>query len=135
VRQYLFDSEPLAAAGRETLLGGDASGRDSEPGAGVDLGFFSREELPAELPAGLFDLKEGEVSDPVPLEGMFSLFQVTQRDPAGGHTLESEEPRIRQSLLAARRETALRQWLTQASAKARIKVRGDLLEKLVEGKP
>jgi len=135
VRQYLFDSEPLAAAARETLLGGGARDGDGDPAGGVDLGFFSREELPPELPAALFDMKAGEVSEPVPLEGMFSLFEVTQRDPAGAQTLESEEPRIRQSLLAARRETALRQWLAQASAKATVKVRGDLLEKLVEGKP
>jgi len=131
VRQYLFDSEPLALSARETLLAG---GGDADPGGGVDLGFFSREELPPELPAALFRLSEGEVSVPVPLEGAFSLFQVTQRDPGGARTLESEEPRIRQSLLAARREAALRQWLAQASQEATVKVRGDLLEKLIEGK-
>jgi hypothetical protein len=136
LRQYLFESAPRAAAGRESLLdGGAVPGESGAAAGGVDLGFFSREELPEDLPPGLFGLKEGEVSEPVRLEEGFSLFQVTEREPARARTLESEEPRIRESLLSARRETALRQWLARASARATVKVRSDLLEKLVEGKP
>jgi hypothetical protein len=136
VRQYLFESASLAAAAREKLLGRGVVELDGDPAAGgVDLGFFSREELPPELPGELFGMKEGEVSAPVPLEGTFSLFQVTQKEPARARTLESEEARIRESLLSARREAALRQWLAQASAKATVKVRAELLEKLIEGKP
>jgi parvulin-like peptidyl-prolyl isomerase len=135
VRQYLFDSASLAAAAREKLLGGGVVDVGGDSAAdGVDLGFFSREELPTELPQELFRLKEGEVSEPVPLACTFSLFQVTQREPARAQTLESEEARIRESLLSVRRETALRQWLAQASAKATVKVRAELLEKLVGGK-
>ncbi len=136
VRQYLFDSAAAAAAGKEQLLeGGALVGESAADGGGVDLGYFSREELPPELPQGLFGLKKGEVSDPVPLEGTFSLFQVTDREPARLRSLQSEEPRIREALLSARREAALRQWLAQASARATVKVRAELLEKLVEGKP
>jgi hypothetical protein len=136
VRQYLFDSVSLAGAAREKLLGRGVVDMESDSAAGgVDLGFFSRDELPPELPRELFGLEEGEVSEPVPLEGTFSLFQVTQREPARAQTLESEEARIRESLLSLRRETALRQWLAQASAKATVKVRAELLDKLTEGKP
>jgi parvulin-like peptidyl-prolyl isomerase len=136
VRQFLFDSASLASGAREKLLDGSGVNVEGDAAAGgVDLGFFSREELPAELPQELFLLKEGEVGDPVPLEGTFSLFQVTQREPARARTLESEEARIRNSLLSVRREEALRQWLAQASAKATVKVRAELLENLVEGKP
>jgi parvulin-like peptidyl-prolyl isomerase len=135
VRQYLFDSAALAEAAREKLFGGGAVDVDGDSGGGVDLGFFSREELPAELPQELFRLREGEVSGPVPIDCTYSLFQVTQREPARAQTLESEEARIRESLLSMRRETALRQWLAQRSAKAAVKVRAELLEKLVGGKP
>ncbi|PJB31354.1 MAG: hypothetical protein CO109_10420 [Deltaproteobacteria bacterium CG_4_9_14_3_um_filter_65_9] len=136
VRQYLFDSAERAAAAREKRqvgrpVGGDAGDRSIE---GVDLGFFDRDELPPEIPAGVFDLPEGGVSEPVSGEGGTSLFQVTRREAARTQTLRSEEARIRESILAPRREAAFRRWLTQATSGAKVKVRAELLQKLVEGK-
>ena len=108
VRQYLFDSASLAVAGREQLLQDAAVAAENGPAAGgVDLGYFSRDDLPAELPPELFRLKDGEVSEPVPLEGTFSVCPVTGREPARARTLESESGRIR----------------------------AEILERLVEGKP
>jgi peptidyl-prolyl cis-trans isomerase D len=136
VRQYLFDSAERAAVARAKLqagrpVGGDAGDRSVE---GVDLGFFRRDELPPELPAGMFDLPEGGVGEPVPGEGVTSLFQVTRREAAREQTLRSEEARIRESILAPRREAAFRRWLAQATAEARVKVNAELLQKLVEEK-
>ncbi len=136
VRQYLFDSAERAAVAREKLqagrpVGGDAGDRSVE---GVDLGFFRRDELPPELPAGVFDLPEGGVSEPVPGEGVTSLFLVTGREAARAQTLRSEEARIRESILAPRREAAFRRWLAQATAGAKVKVHAELLQKLVEEK-
>ncbi|TRZ98580.1 MAG: peptidyl-prolyl cis-trans isomerase [Deltaproteobacteria bacterium] len=136
VRQYLFDSAERAAVAREKmqaakLVGGDAGDRSVE---GVDLGFFRRDELPPEIPAGVFDLPEGGVSEPVPGEGVTSLFRVTRREVAGVQTLGSEEARIRGSILAPRREEAFRRWLAQATAGARVKVHAELLQKLMEEK-
>lgn len=133
VRQYLFDSAERAAVEREKLQAGGPVGGD--PGSeGVDLGFFRREELPPELPAELFDLPEGGVSGPVPGDGVVSLFRVTQREAARAQTLRSEEARIRESILAPRREAAFRRWLAQATAEAKVKVNAELLRKLVEEK-
>jgi len=136
VRQYLFDSVQRAAVAREKLqageqAGGDGGDRSSE---GVDLGFFGREELPPELPAELFGLPEGGVSEPVSGDGVVSLFQVTRREAAREQTLRSEEARIRESILAPRREEAFRRWLAQATAGAKVKVHAELLQKLVEEK-
>jgi peptidyl-prolyl cis-trans isomerase D len=138
VRQYLFDSAERAAAAREKLqagrpAGGGAGDRSVE---GVDLGFFRRDELPPELPAGVFDLPEGGVSEPISGEGVTSLFQVTGREAARAPTLLSEEARIRESILAPRREAAFRRWLAQATAGERVKVKvhAELLQKLVEEK-
>jgi peptidyl-prolyl cis-trans isomerase SurA len=136
VRQYLFDSAEHAAVAREKLLegrlaGGDAGDPSSE---GVDLGFFRRDELPPELPSGVFELPEGGVSDPVPGDDVTSLFQVTRREAARAQTLRGEEARIRESLLAPRREAAFRRWLAQATTGARVKVHAELLQKLVEEK-
>lgn len=136
LRQYLFDTPGGAAVEREKLQAGrpvvgDAGGPSIE---GVDLGFFRRDELPPELPAGVFDLPEGGVSEPVPGEGVTSLFQVTRREAARVQTLQTEEARIRESILAPRREEAFRRWLAQATAGAKVKVHAELLQKLVEGK-
>jgi len=136
VRQYLYDSAESAAVAREKLQAGrPVGGDDGDPsGEGVDLGFFRRDELPPELPAGVFDLPEGGVSEPVAGESATSLFQVTRREAARAQTLGSEEARIRESILAPRREAAFRRWLAQATTEAKVKVHADLLQKLVEEK-
>jgi hypothetical protein len=136
VRQYLFESAERAAAARGKLQDGwPVEGGAGDPSVeGVDLGFFRRDELPLELPAGVFELPEGGVSEPVPGEGVTSLFQVTRREAARAKTLRSEEARIRESILAPRREAAFRRWLAQASAGAKVKVRAELVQKLVEEK-
>jgi len=136
VRQYLFDSAGRAADAREKLRAGEHAGGDAGElsAEGVDLGFFGREELPPELPAELFDLPEGGVSEPVSGDGVASLFQVTRREAARAQTLRSEEARIRESILAPRREEAFRRWLAQATSGAKVKVHAELLQKLVEEK-
>jgi parvulin-like peptidyl-prolyl isomerase len=135
VRQHLFDSMEAAAAAREKLPRSGAGDPEGDPAAsGVDLGFFSKDDLPPELPQELFRLKEGDVSEPVLREGTASLFQVTKREAARVPSLRTEEGRIREAILSGRREEAFRQWLAQASAKSSVKVRSELLEKLVEGK-
>jgi parvulin-like peptidyl-prolyl isomerase len=136
VRQFLFESAESAAAAREKLQAGRPVGGDAgDPSVeGVDLGFFRRDELPPELPAEVFDLPEGGVSEAVPGEGVTSLFQVTRREAARARTLRGEEARIRESILAPRREAAFRQWLAQATAGAKVKVHAELVKKLVEEK-
>jgi hypothetical protein len=63
-----------------------------------------------------------------------SLFQVTRREAARAQTLRSEEARIRESILAHRREAEFRRWLAQATAGAKVKVHAELMQKLVEEK-
>ncbi|MBP2673801.1 MAG: peptidylprolyl cis-trans isomerase lipoprotein, PpiC-type [Deltaproteobacteria bacterium] len=135
VRQFLFESVALAEAARGRLLGKRTPGGEGGFAAeGVDLGFFSRKELPPELPRELFRMKEGELSEPVLLEDSVSLFRIEERELARPQSLETEEKRIRESLLAARREEAFRRWLSDACVKADVKIRADLLEKLVAGR-
>ena len=136
VRQYLFDSAERAAVAREKLQAGRVVDGDvGDPSAeGVDLGSFRRDELPPEIPGGVFDLPEGGISEPVPGDGVTSLFRVTRREATGTQTLASEEERIRESILAPRREAAFRRWLVQATTGVKVKVNAELLQKLVEGK-
>jgi hypothetical protein len=134
IRQYLFDSAERATAARDKLPAGrSVEGVVGDPSVeGVDLGFFRRDELPPELPAGVFDLPEGSVTGPVPGDGSTSLFQVTRKEAARTQTLHSEEGRIREAILAPRREAAFRRWLERATAGAKVKVQAELLQKLVE---
>jgi len=136
VRQYLFDTAEHAAAARAKLRESPpAAGGTGDPSTeGIDLGAFSREELPPEIPADLFSLPEGEIGEPVSGDGVVSLFRVTRREPARAQTLQSEEARIRESLLAPRREAAFARWLAGATAAAKVKVHAELLRNLLEEK-
>jgi len=134
VRQFLFGSTEEAMDARNRLLREKGLGGRSPDGKGVDLGFFTREELPPELPRGLFDMRPGEVSEPVFLEDSVSLFRVEEREEARPQSLETEGGRIRESLLSGRREEAFRRWLSEACVAATVRVRKDLLEQLLEGK-
>jgi len=134
VRQFLFASASLAEAARARLLRKGFSGEGGSDDGGIDLGFFSLEELPPELPRELFDMPEGGLSDPVPLVGSVGLFRIEEKEPARPRSPETERERIRESLLAGRREEAFRRWLAGAGGKADVKIREDLLEILVAGK-
>jgi hypothetical protein len=136
VRQFLFDSAERAAEARAALQAGRPTGGIvGDPSVeGIDLGFFRRDELPPEIPAGVFDLPEEGVSEPVPGDGVTSLFQVTGREAARAQTLRSEEATIRESILGPRREASFRRWLAQATAGAKVKVHAELLQKLIEEK-
>jgi hypothetical protein len=134
VRQFLFGSAAQAGEARDRLLKAGGPAGDGIAADGVDLGFFTKEQLPPELPPELFRMKEGEVTGPVSLEGSVSLFRVDRREPAGGPAQEGEEQRIREALLSGKREAAYRQWLAQALGNASVKVHPELLEKLFERK-
>jgi len=58
----------------------------------------------------------------------------SRREAARSQSLHEEEARIRESILAPRREAAFSRWLAQATSGARVKVNAQLLQKLVEEK-
>jgi parvulin-like peptidyl-prolyl isomerase len=140
VRQLLFGSEESALSARRRIEEGEnpekvvdrfATG-ESRPTA-ADLGDVTREDLPEELAAELFSLKEGGVSGVVPREQSFSLFVVIRREPAGTLSLAAAAPDIREELLQSRREEAFRSWLRTQVGKADIRVQEALLDQLAEG--
>lgn len=141
LRQFLFDTEENAREARRMIQDGEGPeevvGRfttgDFRP-ATADLGYVTREDLPKEIAADLFALKEGEVSGVVSREQMFSLFLVTRKEPARTLTLAAAAPEIREELLRARKEEAFRSWLTAQVAKADVRVQEALLERFAEGK-
>lgn len=137
VRQFLFPSEEAAREARsrieeggppEEILYGAFSG-DVRPTV-AELGEVAREDLPPEIAAELFALKDGGVSGIIPWEQSYSLFRVIRREGAGTPSLAAAAPRIREEILRARREEAFRSWLTARVGKADIRVQEALLDQL-----
>ncbi|HZW37492.1 MAG: peptidyl-prolyl cis-trans isomerase [Deltaproteobacteria bacterium] len=140
VRQFLFPSEESAVDARGRIENGETpddvlhrySAGDVRPTV-AELGDVSREDLPADIAAELFPMKEGGVSGVVVREQSYSFFQVERKEPAGKPSLADAAPQIREELLRARREEAFRAWLTSQEGRAKIKVEEALLERLAEG--
>jgi parvulin-like peptidyl-prolyl isomerase len=135
VRQFLFDNGEAAGKARALIREGESPeevvGRFAEGDVRpvtVDLGEVAREDLPEEIAAELFALKEGGVSTIFPREESFSLFLVVRKEPARTPTLASSGPEIREELLRARREQAFRSWLTGQVGKADIRIQETLLD-------
>ncbi|HDM43518.1 MAG TPA: hypothetical protein ENG29_03930, partial [Firmicutes bacterium] len=53
--------------------------------AGGDMGYRARSELPNEVSSVVFNLNEGEITDPIKLEVGFSIFQVVDRLGVGDY--------------------------------------------------
>ncbi len=140
VRQFLFSSEENALGVRRLIEDGETpeeilhrvSSGEAQPTV-AELEEVTREDLPPEIAAELFSLKEGGVSGVVKREQSYSLFQVVRREPAGMLTLAAATPEIREELRRARREEAFRSWLTAQVGKADIRVQEELLDQLAGG--
>ena len=140
VRQFLFSSEENALDARRLIEEGEkpeeilhrVSAGEAQPTV-AELGEVTREDLPPEIAAELFSLKEGGVSGVVMREQSYSLFQVILRSPAGTLTLAAATPEIREELRRARREEAFHSWLTAQVGKADIRVQEALLDRLAGG--
>ena len=140
VSQFLFDSEESALSARKRIEEGESPGKVVErfstgevrPTA-AHLGDVSREDLPTELAAELFSLKEGGVSGVVPRDRGFSLFVVVRKEPAHTLSLADAAPEIREELLRGRREEAFRSWLRAQVGKADIRVQEALVDQMAGG--
>jgi parvulin-like peptidyl-prolyl isomerase len=138
VRQMLFSSEDEARRARERIRSGAEPERVTRlsPGhslpAVVDLGSFSRDELPAGIPEDLFALPEGGVSRAVRHGEAVSLFLVVRREPARPLSPDDAVREVRGNLVRARREEALRDWLAAEIARADVKVQQALLDRFAE---
>jgi parvulin-like peptidyl-prolyl isomerase len=140
VRQFLFPSEESARHARRWILEGESpeeirrrfSAGDVRPTV-AELGEVTREDLPPETGAELFLLPEGGASGIVPLEESFSIFQVVRKEAAGEPTLAAASPEIREELRRSRKEEAFRSWLASRQAKAQIRVREEMIDRLSGG--
>jgi hypothetical protein len=109
LRQILVEGEEEAREARQALSRGEdfaavARRLSEEPSApfGGDQGVLSRDDLPPRLVDVVFALQAGEISDIVPVEYGFHIFQVVERQPEHAQPLAEAEAEIR-SILERRR--------------------------------
>jgi parvulin-like peptidyl-prolyl isomerase len=121
LRQILVESRSEAlAALAEIRAGADfgevAKRRSTEPAAalGGEQGVLARTDLPASFAASIFVLGSGEVSDIVPADYGFHIFQVLERYPAQELSFAEAEPELVAELDRERRDRRLAALVAEA---------------------
>ena len=132
--QLLVRSEADAVEARRRIASGIAFADvarevslSPEGARGGDLGYFARGQMPPEFDESAFSLPRGQVSEIVESPYGFHLFLVIDRRAARTRTDAELRADVRAALLAGKRDTAFRSWLTDARAKASIKYNRSLV--------
>jgi peptidyl-prolyl cis-trans isomerase C len=112
--------EPFAEVARQYSLS-----PDSEQGG--DLGFFARDEMPAEFDATVFSLPVGRVSELVKSPYGVHIFLVEEKRQAKRLSLQEAAGEIRAGLLRQAEEAVYQQWLQELRARAAININMALL--------
>ena len=94
---------------------------------GGDLGFFGRDEMPAEFEP-VFDLPVGKLSALIRSDYGYHLFLVEEKRPAARLGRAEAGREIRALLEAERRETVYQEWLRELRGKAAVTVDWSQLE-------
>lgn len=121
LRQILVESRTQAQAALAEIRSGTDFGevakrRSTEPAAalGGEQGVLSRADLPPSFAATIFVLGSGEVSDIVPADYGFHIFQVLERYPAQELSLAEAEPELAAELDRERRDRRLAALVAEA---------------------
>ena len=94
-----------------------------DPAAHVgEEGEFSRQELPPVFAEVLFDLQEGEVSEVMPVDYGFHVFQVVRHLDAGVVPFEEVSESLREDLVMRQREEFLIQLAAEARERYNVRV-------------
>jgi parvulin-like peptidyl-prolyl isomerase len=131
VRQVLCARRSEAERARDALrAGGDletavraASLSRADSGIGsAEFADLAREDLPAELAEVLFRLAPGSTSDVIEAAQGFHVFQLLERRPADGLTLEEAAPRVREELAALQADRKVAQLVREARGHYNVQV-------------
>ena len=107
--------EDFAALSRELSRAPNAA-------EGGQIGWVERGQLPPEFEAAVFGLAKGEVSDPVPSNAGWHVFQVTDRRAAGDGPDPALRDRARMQLAAKAAEASQKSCLQALAAKVGVRV-------------
>ncbi len=129
LRQILTEERLLAERARRELKVGQPFadvlarlGDGAVAPASGDQGVLARDELPAAFAGIVFRLKDGEVSDVVPAEYGFHVFQVVRHLPAETLPLDAVREEIRARLAGERADAAFARLVAEAKSRYAVEV-------------
>jgi len=129
LRQLVLPDQATARAARERIRAGEdfvALSRELSraPNAadGGLLGWVDRGQLPPEFEAAVAGLAPGDVSEPVPSNAGWHVFQVMERHTAGDRPDAAVRERVRARLAAGAAEAAQKVCLAELAARVGVQV-------------
>ena len=115
VRQEILDGRPFPEAAAQYS-------KDPTAGQGGWLGFFRKGSLSPEMEAGIVDLEEGEVSEPVQTALGVHLLRVEERTTGDIRPLEKVRGSIQEKLYEEAAERQFEEWRKELRKNAHIEV-------------
>ncbi len=85
-----------------------------------DMGHFARGQMSPEIERIAFSLKEGGVSQPIPVKEGYQLLRLEERLPGSGYKFEDIKGQLPQRVLEEKQQQVLSDWLKQLRDKAEI---------------
>lgn len=129
LRQILTEERLLAERARRELKVGQPFadvlarlGDGAVAPASGDQGVLARDELPAAFAGIVFKLRDGEVSDVVPAEYGFHVFQVVRHLPAETLPLDAVREEIRARLVGERADAVFARLVAEARSRYAVEV-------------
>jgi hypothetical protein len=129
LRQLILPDQATGQVARDRVRAGDdflavsrALSRAPNAASGGFLGWVERGQLPPEFEAAIFGLAPGEVSDPVPSNAGWHVFQVMERHAAGAGPDTPVRDRVRGQLAAEAAEAARSACLRELAARVGVRV-------------
>ncbi len=115
------ESELKAGTSFEELAKKDSSGPTASTGG--DLGDFKRGALPKPLEDATFELKSGQVTQPIRTKQGMLIMKVTQHVGGASQDYASIEPQVEEAAFMSRMQPALRAYLSTLREQAYVDVR------------
>jgi hypothetical protein len=129
LRQLILPDQATAQVARDRLRAGEdflavskALSRAPNAASGGLLGWVEPGQLPPEFEAAVFGLNVGELSDPVPSNAGWHVFQVMERHAAGAPPDTSVRDHVRGQLAAEAAEAARRSCLRRLATRVGVRV-------------
>ena len=105
--------------------------RTSAKSRGGELGFFTEARYP-ELFRAAKNMKPGDISDPIPAGGKYSVIQLIERKKPEVKQFNLVKKRIENKLLRQKKEEVLKKWVEEQKKKVKVRIFEDRLANSID---